>query len=1707
MLVADGGGWYSPRVTNPPAPPPPRPTTTTPASPAGTTRVLPGATPERPLAGFIGPLSAEQEVLRSGPPPRIPRQVTLDNPVPRPNRFAGLEADDPRNDMLDTAAQLRTIDQQAEALANQPIDIEAAKARVQAAQENEKQFFAGVFAGLNRSQSRELGRLVGEIKRTPDNQQAIVKFDQALGAAMTQQQRAQLRTLQRETQKAQDNLEGQLIGQELRAAKARAATECTPEQKAAAAERVSLILAQARIHVSAVRQLEVNLKAQDAYELVMTPELQQKLSGPQKELADAARSLSADPDSEAAKQRFETAKAQYDAVFKATVNAYDQLALKNLGAIVQREGSLGQLLEEEAATQLRYLALHAEMEKMCFTGPRRAEYDIAKADYDQLQSNRTMRELALRAAADPQQSAQLLEDLAVGMMEQAKRDADTAVNRAQLDYDMAVRESQRRFDPANLPAIPNGGAPAAVAANGPVYGLPGVQQISAANSATFVAPAADPVVEEAKRRLDTAHKNRDDLYEMLKPPPAPPRSGWDRALEIGTGVLQVAGGLAIAAAFSWTGAGAVFGAAVAIDGAIRTVHSISDAVNGTTTDKPLSALLQKVPFVDRGAANRIDTGVSMLGLFGPGGVGAALTAVRSGSMLLKGVSAVSAVMIGDTLQAQGRYVVFNDVSTPGSVKLLTSMGMSELQANYVLLGATTVGVGGIGALAKGRAPIMSAQEAIARWHGKPVPERVHRSFDPLPGQQVKPGSSAAASSAAAASTATAASTSAAASGPAAVSTAATATSAPVATTAPVFEFDWYSYASNDVRLQAAEKMLGADASPKDLAKLTRKLKYGPLVVVRRGEEMVAAAALQVKSTGRLGVDGAHKVVKSHMAEIIKYGGDDFEAIRQVIAASANGARQFTSEQGIFWSAFDPDHSRLLFDQAKTLDDQPTLVMQRVTRDAPETLAAMPPDDIRPEVADALSNVTDGRFKKDQQLRNLAEILPTERGSWASGTQEFHYRLSFDRPPPMFGSAKLGKVFHLMHDWSYFGRGNHALNPVNWALKMLTEPVPNRSHHSGRLIDRLWSERLAPPLDWVRSGLQQKLQNTWIAPVRKVMDIPGYTFKSSKGVQIDAKAREAYVYRAGRLDDDTLKLLASHDLRDSGNLYGELWSVMRGVESGRLDLVRRALRGKDLILVFEDGKVAPDRTLSLTEQNNQRVLVGAAAVTRGFRGFLQQKPVQALPHLYGREQYSPGGWYLSDVMSIKPGGGPDATAAAEHFARNSGARYFDFLTQWEPAAKLYHKMMRVADPNKGDAIRLPDTKVYDARFIPGAAREFLKYSPEQLDSFKMPSAVREIVENNRNNPVALQAELEALGTNLSREHELYAAEALVPSGTLAVRYKTTYQWGDQSKLRQVYWGAQSGYWFARNYVYEKPKQLVLAIAQAPGIRDAARLALSGYHNFTPFGLKKDMQPGAFRGAMQDTWLSGRNALRHGWLAWRGAAVAATVPQVATGNAAITTNDDSTTMPFNGIRGSDSIAVYFKWTGTMITVWTYGPNARGPRGLDDNGLMPGARVSPPLTDPAGPKGAGFLAAARAALYEANLGVRWFGTNDGISAVSGASIRLLPANINLRGDVPVQEGALANLSLAASITAMMPSVSHGFYWGKHGVVIRNVHLTMAGSAQTAQLGYGSRWAVPYSGTGHTLGSKEVTVGTGLMYSPNPAYGLPNIDSSTWTPIRLWG
>jgi hypothetical protein len=327
--------------------------------------------------------------------------------------------------------------------------------------------------------------------------------------------------------------------------------------------------------------------------------------------------------------------------------------------------------------------------------------------------------------------------------------------------------------------------------------------------------------------------------------------------------------------------------------------------------------------------------------------------------------------------------------------------------------------------------------------------------------------------------------------------------------------------------------------------------------------------------------------------------------------------------------------------------------------------------------------------------------------------------------------------------------------------------------------------------------------------------------------------------------------------------------------------------------------------------------------------------------------------------------------------------------------------------------------------------------------------------------------------------------------------------------------QAGYWNTRDYLSHARQSIeVRAGAFKDSVtnidnphlnaiigagRSAGSRASSGAHwlseHLNPYSYPPGLEPGAWRAAIQDTGHALKYYSKQGLHLGRNGVLLSLGPQAAAGEMYFVTNDDRTVLPFNGLPDSHSLALYFGWTGTMITLWGNGPNARGPAPLDPNGLQPLMRIRPALNDPNGPNSAGILATGRLILGgEVNLGIRYFGNNDGVSAQSAMSLRLGRVNSNLRADVPVQPGGPKGFSLIGSLTALAPSMSHAVYMGPFGATVRTPRVTMIGTLQTSPLSPADQGAAFRAGEHHTRAAKGVSGGTGFYFTLNPAYGVPD-------------
>jgi hypothetical protein len=492
--------------------------------------------------------------------------------------------------------------------------------------------------------------------------------------------------LQRQTQDAQIELNGQIIGKRLRDA-----------QLSGNAEQLSLASADARVHVSDKHQLAANRKVEDAYALVMTPENQTKLAAPQKAVVDAVQQLSLNPGDKAAQQRVTDAKKALDDAQAQALSAEDKKIIDTLEAASERERDLGSLLVQESQAERRYVELSVVEKQRPLNETEQRILDLAKSDFGVVEKNRDMRDVAVQAAnAEEGDREEILKDLDTKLTEFMRAKSDTDIKRAEFTKEVA----QNGGVPPSTTQDTSAGKIQTVALT-QTTSTGAKQSLTVGKEFAAEMPSTDLTVDQATKNIDAVKEQRDELEEMLKPPPQPEKSGWDRALDIIAGVGEVIGGVAVMAFAGWTGIGAVAGGAIALDGLLRLGHSVSDAARGTTTDTWQSQGFQALG-ASRDAANRIDTGLNLVATVPVGVGGAAIGAVKASSMLMKSVNVAGGVTVLDGAQAGTRYVATGEHATPFMVDGLMKAGLSQTQANYALMGGNLIATGGAVAAARGR---------------------------------------------------------------------------------------------------------------------------------------------------------------------------------------------------------------------------------------------------------------------------------------------------------------------------------------------------------------------------------------------------------------------------------------------------------------------------------------------------------------------------------------------------------------------------------------------------------------------------------------------------------------------------------------------------------------------------------------------------------------------------------------------------------------------------------------------------------------------------------------------------------------------------------------------------------------------------------------------------------------------------------------------
>jgi hypothetical protein len=1608
------------------------------------TAVPPGAaaaqTVAQPLANFAGPLNVDQEIPRSGPTPKLPKDLAAEGHSLAEQYGVGKEEKpDPRAAVTDVARQALDVDRQVDALASQNVDIAAAQQQLVAANDRQTQFLQQI-SGLSPQQLADLQSLTTSSAPTQGQSETLAVFNQAT-AALTPEQRKTLSDLNRATQDAQMNLQGQQIAKRIQEAHSSGDLSLgSGERYDAASEVVSLALADGRAFVADRQRVEADRQIQDVYALAMTPEVNEQLAQPQQDLLDAASYLQQNPSDPQAKTRLENASDAFDAAFNNIIHPRDREAIEGFQADQRAKQDLSQLLTGEANSERDYYDLRTIVAGKSDKGPatpaQQQQFKLAEAQFGLTQHNRGMRDIALRAstATDEDDIEELNGQLDEAMVSSLRQSSDLNVERAQVAHDQAVQAHEAWLK------TPEAADPKYSAARRPDGGGGSV-----AFSAAEVSPTQQ-AVNDTSARLADAKQQRDEFEKSLQPPPAEKKGFWDYAFDIGMGLLQTAGGIAFAVLTSASGVGIAAGVAMAVDGAFRLGHSISDAVNGTTTDAPISSLLQSCG-MSRETANRWDTGINFAATVPSAIGGAAITLLKSSSVLLKGSGLLGGLLTVDGAQAQGRYAFAGDSDAKAvSVAGLQAAGLSETQANYALLGGALVGGGGMSAAASRR-----------------VTGTVHENFHTFDDG-----------------------------------------------TGTVRSADWYTRnAPQDVR-QSVAATVKPGASALELAKLAKSMRSNPLVVLREGDDIVGGGSIELNAKGVRGRDKTNNVIPVGHAELKNFTNDGSAVTKQVINAASLGVEQFTVQNAMFWQTQNGDESGL--------PDGYELTHQYIRRNAPDLLRPyLDQQDFRRVQLEMFPEDGTGPLTHKEQLTQLFKIPERLRTNWPEGTRDLVFEVKYNRFNPKntnFFIALYKNLRHPMDEHSLLGWINLKGSLVNLAIKgyerimhnrdprlLNGQIAPNRSNQNPREVvlhpkKSLPEERLKELAEEDVAGNEQFKKLVSINQIPEEMR-PVLTAEKLDSrlvvevVETDPASADRFTIASAALVEHAKGLRGEKNQRFPDMEHSLRFKPKTTYLADVVASTDPQRKGGGSIAVIEAERLARERGARyfefVTQWRNAQILynkLGAHGMGRASPVNLPMKgdvfearfaPDAGNKLFTARGTTDDGaallGMPIEDLpepvrRAVRDADSPDTLQSQ---LQDMGTELFDFIGKVPDETLLakHHPAMK-------------DLKIYQTRFAADSGRRLFEARNDpvaakalKMGIYELPEPIRRAV-RDADSPETLQARLDGMG------NELYDFVGQVPDGMLLASYRIDYQ-----KPHTWYSKAREAAWTVRNKGWQP--QLDKAHPLFEWIGDKVMLA-------SPKGL----EPGKFMKPMK----TGYYTLNHVWRetvgSSRGALLITAGAQVASGDVKIVYNDDRSIVPFNGKPGSSSVALYFPWTGTMITGWYTEPHKRGPRPFDPDGLQPLLRYSAPLTDPSGPRGAGGLSAARAMGSEASLGIRWFGTNDGFSSVTTFSLKFAAGNVNLRGDLPAQPGGPLGLSALGSFNWVMPSVSHGFYFRQHGFLIRNLHISMAGHAQMKPLSPFAQSESFRAGNHWTAGAKEISGGTGMFYTPNPAFGQPDFRPS---------
>lgn len=1655
---------------------------------SGTTQASPSAASSPPAPSSSAPLYAATSLPSGVPLYRfsasgtviIPKDLAVEGKE-YSERYAGKEGEEPnpRADVISLAQNVQDIDRQVENLANQPIDIAAAEQRVAAANDQMVKFLSEAPATFTAEQQGVLDPLRQTALNTKGDAQAPAQLEyfSALEKMLTPEQRANLRQLERKQEDATMDLQGQHIGQRIIDARNGKVPDASDPKNtlrgASSAELLSLAQAEGRALVAERQLTAIDRKVQDLYELVLTPENEAKLQPTREQLREAQQQQAKDPQNAELKQRVEDLTGQLENDIYALFSPNDREAVRGFEAHQRHLKGIASVLDQEAGFERDYYEMRAtnagSPDGTPPTALQKQEFQLSQHRFEYIGQARSLRGTALKLAASSDDE-KLGNEFDQGMVDLMRKQSGLQVESRQFDHDLAVSKHD-----AWLKANPNASSTTETSA-GEIQ-LVSNNATQAANGTTGVAPTLQ-AVNDSRVSLDEAREQHQKLEEQLKPKEV---GFWDRVLEVAGGVLEIVGGVVVMAMAGWTGAGAVLGALMIADGALRTAHSATDWANGTQTDAPLSSLMQSWG-MDRGLANGIDGGINFVATLAAGGSGALLMAIKGATMIRKGAGVLGLVSIGDNGQAVARSIITRENVQTFTVQWLQGAGLTHTQANYVNAFGGWAGTMGAAGIARAKAIPAKTHTNFVTFNANDLPVgspvRAKKEADDKAKKDAAAAGAGTAGAVTGATTATAtnantagaanantsgatananasnttadASTAGAANASTADATANAGTAAATSEeTGPTRAADFHVRgAPKKLREEIAVAMLAPDASPREIKKTALSLRGNPLVVLREvtsqgDNSIVGVAQVRTNAPGRLGRDDQGKRIEPHQAEIKPVHAADPEVRAQTIAAGTVGVKQFLPKQeGVFFQTLDPQDASYVAHQTSAAPPKGSKVevKDRVRKEAPELLAAMPEAD-RPYGTSEAIGLTSGAASSPLSLRDqlihLEEIPTGERHQWPVGSRDIRYQINFERPPSVLGSERLGKTLHVMHEDSYLAKLNDKANPVNWIMNRVRPKDPQVVH----------------------------------------------TFEGRRG----GEDRVAVYFPAKSLPDE-IRARVAEEVVKGNTMLGERVSVNRQQHPNAY--FGHKLEALDTVLIFDSSSVKVTGKKIEISDPNQAPIWGAATIKPDFKGFSEKDAPAQYPWMH-RRSYTGKTTYLGDVVG-STGGGAQVVVAAAYAARYfQNAKHLDFLTQRnDRAPDLYEQLgtqvagpptQKISVPPRGrkhpightpasETLALP-TQVYSTRFSNDAAKIIMDQPADILAP-----RVQQLVADAKGSVTALQAKLDAMDTA-----EAYSYLKDVPSTTVLIRYNVDFDVGKPNWVRG---------WLDDRV--DKKRQTRDTTLEPQGLERTFK-AVKEYAT----NANDRLNPWAHTG-IENTPV--RQTLRNlGYAAQYGFAQASTTSrgvmfnlagmQLATGQVEIVVNDPRANSPFNFHPESCNVSVVFKLTGTVATVAVMGINARGPWPLDPNGLQPLGRGGPSLTDPTGPKSVGIMGTARGLVAEANVGVQWFNvklTEDGpnITSVSSAGMKFAQLAANGRVD---SDGMQA----PASATLFAPSVINSFFIGEWGVTGRAPHVSLIGTAQTMAMG-GSRSKGIQSGNHWLLGSSSTSTGaTGYFLTRNPAYG----------------